>query len=120
MTAAAKTVVAFAVYMAVTGVILLASPNTMLALVGLPLTDEVWLRVLGMFMIIVSYYYYRAAVSELTAFFRATVIGRTTMAMFLAGLALTGMGGGVLALFGLAELAGAVATGLALRTSAAR
>lgn len=115
MSRAAKTIVGFGVYMALIGVILVLAPNALLGLVGLPRTDEVWLRVLGMFMVIMSYYYYRTAVSESTAFFRATVRGRTVMALFLTGLAVTGVTGWVLILFGLAELAGAVATALALR-----
>jgi hypothetical protein len=117
MSPPARTLVAFALYMTAVGAILVVSPNTLLALVRLPSTSEIWIRVLGMFMIIVSYYYYRTAVSEATAFFRATVYGRIAMALFLTGLAVAGMAGPVLVLFGLAELAGAAATALALRSS---
>lgn len=115
MSSAARTIVAFGLYMALVGAILVAVPNVLLTLVGLPPTAEAWIRVLGMFMVIVAYYYYRTALSEATEFFRATVYGRTAMALFLTGLAVSGMTGPVLVLFGLAELAGAVATALALR-----
>lgn len=76
MTTAGKTVVAFGIYMATTGVILVVAPNVLLALVGLPPTTEVWLRVLGMFMIIVAYYYYRAALRRPRSSARACTGGR--------------------------------------------
>jgi hypothetical protein len=119
MSAAARTMIAFAVYIAITGATLLVAPNALLALVGLPPTQEIWLRVLGMQIVVVAYYYYRASVSEATGFFRATVLGRTAMGVFLTGLAVTGMTGPALVLFGLLEFAGAIWTGLALRSSSA-
>jgi hypothetical protein len=118
MSSAAKTMVAFGVYMALVGAILAAYPNALLGLLGLPPTEEVWLRILGLFMVIVAYYYYVGARSEATAFFRATVAGRAVMAIFLAFLGLSGAAGTVLVLFGGAELLGAVATGMALRSAA--
>jgi hypothetical protein len=115
MSTAAKTIVGFAIYMALTGIILVVSPNTLLGILRLPLTHEPWIRLLGMFMVIVGYYYYRTALSEATAFFRATIHGRTTIGVFLVWLALTGAGW-VLVLFALGEWIGALATWLALRS----
>ncbi len=117
MSKAAKTIVVFAIYMALTGIILLASPNTLLGILRLPLTHEPWIRLLGMFMVIVGYYYYRTAVSEATAFFRATIHGRLTIGLFLVCLGLSGAGL-VLVLFALGEWIGAMATWLALRSGA--
>ena len=102
--------------MGLTGLILVVSPNTLLGVLGLPLTEDPWIRVLGMFMIAVSYYYYRSAQSEATEFFRATVLGRTAMGLFLSWLAFTSTGL-VLLLFALGEWLGAAATWLALRSS---
>jgi hypothetical protein len=116
MSKAAKTIVGFAIYMALTGIILATSPNTLLAILHLPLTHEPWIRLLGVFMIIVSYYYYRTALTEATGFFRATVHGRTAMGFFLVWLALTELGW-VLVLFAFGEWIGAGATWLALRSS---
>ena len=117
MSTAARTIVAFAIYMALVGVILVVAPNLLLTLLRLPPTDEPWIRILGLMMVIVSYYYWRAAASEATAFFQATVHGRTAMAVFLVLLGITGAR--ILVLFGMAELAGAVATALALRAQSA-
>lgn len=113
MSNAARTIVAFAIYMALVGAVLVAAPNVLLGVLGLPATSEPWIRILGLMTVIMSYYYWRAAASEATAFFQATVAGRTAMAAFLVLLGVTGAR--VLVLFGMAELAGAVATALALR-----
>lgn len=113
MSRAARTIVVFGIYMALVGAILVVAPNVLLTILGLPSTDEPWIRILGLFMVVVAYYYYRAAASEATAFFRATVHGRTVMALFLAVLGMSGAR--VLILFGAAELTGAIATALALR-----
>jgi hypothetical protein len=118
MSKAAKTIVGFAIYMALTGLVLIVSPNTLLGILRLPLTQEPWIRLLGMFMVIVSYYYYRTALSEAREFFRATVHGRTVIGFFLVWLGLTSVGW-VLVLFALGEWAGALLTWLALRSPVA-
>jgi hypothetical protein len=115
MSNAAKTIIGFAIYMTLTGFILVVSPNTLFAILGLPLTHEPWIRLLGMFMIIVSYYYYRAAKSEARAFFEATVHGRTGIGLFLVYLAWAGTQW-VLVLFACGEWLGALCTWFALRS----
>jgi uncharacterized membrane protein len=117
MSTAAKTIIVFGIYMAVTGLILVVSPNTLFNIIGLPPTDEPWVRILGMFMMIVAYYYYRTVQSENEAFFRATIHGRTTIGFFLVYLALTGAGM-VLILFAVGEWIGAALTWWALRLRA--
>lgn len=117
MSKAAKTIFAFGIYMAVTGIVLVISPNTLLGILGLPLTNEPWIRLLGFFMIMVGYYYYRTAQSEATGFFRATIHGRTMIGFFLVWLGLTGSGL-ILVLFAAGEWIGASATWLALRAPA--
>ncbi len=119
MSKAAKTIIGFAIYMTLTGIPLVLAPNLLLGILRLPLTDEPWIRLLGMFMIIVSYYYYRAAKSEAVEFFHATVHGRTTIGFFMIWLGLT-QAGWVLALFALGEWLGAAITWFALRSSPQR
>jgi hypothetical protein len=116
MSKAAKTIVVFGIYMAVTGAILALSPNTLLGLLGLQPTTEPWIRLLGMFMIIVAFYYYRTAQSEAVGFFSATVNGRTMMGFFMVWLGLTSIGW-ILVLFACGEWLGAGLTWLALRSS---
>lgn len=115
MSKAAKTIVAFAIYMTLTGILLAIAPNTLLGILRLPLTQEPWIRLLGVFMIIVSYYYIRTARSEAVAFFQATVHGRLAIGVFLVWLAFTGAGW-VLALFAVGEWIGAAITWMALRS----
>lgn len=113
---AAKSLVGFAIYMTLSGLTLVLVPNVLLGIVRLPPTNEVWLRVLGMFMVIVSYYYLQAARSEATPFFRATVRGRTLMALFLAVLAFSGPSLLGLLAFALFEFLGAMWTAASLRS----
>ena len=115
MSKTAKTIVGFAIYMALTGLTLVLSPNTLLAILRLPLTHEPWIRLLGAFMVVVGYYYLRTVQSNTTAFFRATVHGRTAIGFFLVYLALTGAGW-ILILFAVGEWIGAAWTWMALRT----
>lgn len=117
MSKAAKTIFVFGIYMALTGIVLVISPNTLFGILGLPPTNEPWIRLLGFFMIMVSYYYYRTARGEATGFFQATIHGRTAIGFFLLYLALTGSGL-ILVLFSVGEWIGALATWLALRSPA--
>ena len=118
MSNAARTIIGFAIYMTLTGLFLVFSPNTLLGILRLPITHEPWIKLLGMFMIIVSYYYYRAAKSEARAFFEATVHGRTVIGFFLVYLGWAGTGW-VLVLFACGEWVGALCTWLALRSPTA-
>ena len=119
MSKAARTIVIFGIYMGLTGLVLVVSPNTLLGILGLPLTQEPWIRLLGMFMVVVCFYYFRTAKSEAAGFFRATVIGRTVMGFFMVWLGLTSIGW-ILVLFACVEWLGAGWTWLALRSSSPR
>ncbi len=48
MSASAKSVFYFGLYIALLGVLLIFFPNTLLGLVNVPPTDEVWIRLAGM------------------------------------------------------------------------
>lgn len=113
MSNAAKTIAGFAIYMTLTGLVLVISPNFLLALLRLPLTQEPWIRLLGMFLIVVSYYYLQTARSESVAFFRASVHGRAAMGLFLVGLGIA-YSEWVLLLFAFGEWFGAGLTWKAL------
>lgn len=117
MTRAAVSVLAFGVYMLVMGVLLLAVPNVLLSLVRYPITDELWLRVLGVVTLILGYYYTVAARDELTSFFRASVIARPLLIVFFCTFVALGIAEPVLVLFGVVDLLGAIWTALALRYS---
>jgi hypothetical protein len=118
MTAAARSVFAFGVYLVVLGAILIGSPNTLLALVRLPATTDPWIHVLGVAVMGMGIQFLAAARAEQTAFMRATVGARLFAFAALLALALLNVAPLVVAAFGLADLAGAIWTFTALRRSA--
>jgi len=120
MTKAAKTLFYFGIYMIAIGIILLIVPNLLLRLAGLPPTNEVWIRVMGMLVLILAYYYIRAARNELTIFFRWTVPARSSAILFLSAFVAFGLIKPIAILFGVIDLAGAIWTALTLRSSIRR
>lgn len=115
MTKPARTILVFGLYAGALGAALVLAPNAPLALFGLPPTDEVWIRVVGMLLLIIGGYYVRAARLELEPFFRMTVYGRAVIIVFLLGFVLAGLAKPVLLLFGAVDLAAAIWTATALR-----
>jgi hypothetical protein len=107
----------FGIYMVVLGITLLVVPNILLALFGLPTTNEVWIRVLGMLLFLLAFYYIQAARNELSAFFRWTVYTRASVIVFFIVFVVLGLAEPVLIPFGGIDLLGAVWTALALRSS---
>ena len=86
MSRAARSVLAFGIYLVVLGVGLLVAPDTLLALFGQPPTQEPWLRVVGLVVLVLGLYYLGAAREEVTVFFRWTLWGRPLAVVILVGL----------------------------------
>lgn len=117
MSAAARTVYVFGIYLVVVGVIATAVPNVLLGVLGIPATDEPWIRLLGIVLLLLAYYYFVAARADLTALHRATVPGR--VAVGVGDIILVVLWGYWPALvFGLVDLAGAAWTAKAMRADA--
>lgn len=112
----AKSVYAFGIYLVGLGAILVVTPNTLFALFGLPGTSEVWVRVVGMLVLLLAFYYINAARKELTDFFPWTVYARSSVIIFFIVFVLLDFVSPILILFGVVDLLGAVWTGLALRS----
>ncbi len=119
MSRSAVSVSVFGIYLAVLGLVLLTVPNLLLALFAMPSTDQVWIRVVGMLILFLGFYYYQAAHKEMTDFFRWSVYLRSTVIVFFAGFVLLGFANPPLILFGLFDLLGAIWTALSLRSSQA-
>ena len=117
MSKAAISVFVFSIYLFVLGLILVAFPNVLLSLFRVPETNEVWIRVVGMLVLILGYYYSTAAQNELTPFLRATVIGRFSVLGFFIVFVLLDFAPPILILFGVIDAVAATWTGLALRNS---
>lgn len=114
MTKAAFSVFVFSVYLFVLGSVLLVVPNVLLSFFRFPETHEVWVRVVGMLVVILGYYYATAARHELTPLLRATVFARFSVLVFFIAFVVIGFAPPVLILFGAIDAAGAIWTGLAL------
>lgn len=115
MSPAAISVFVFGVYMAGEAAILMIAPNVLLSMFGLPLAQEVWVRVTGIALAVFGYYYIRAAFQEIRPFFVLTTQGRALQFVLFAALVLTGVGQPILLLFASVELASGIWTYLALK-----
>ena len=118
MTNTAKTIFYFGLYVIVLGAILISIPNVLLTTFGFEETKEPWIRVLGVVVAALGYYYVVAAKSNARAFFNATVYGRGWVFLAFAALAAVGMAKPVLVFFGAADLLGAIWTFMAQRSDA--
>ena len=119
MKSAAFTIKAFGVYVMLTGVALLLTPNLLLGLFGFPETREIWVRVLGALAIVIGYYYWAAGVGNAQAFFVASIFGRIFFCASCVALVVLAGSPWTLILFGVVDIAGATWTFLALRNEKA-
>ena len=118
MSRAARSLFVFGVYLVVLGLLLLLFPNLLLRVFGVPPTKEIWIRVNGMFVLCLAYYYIQTARHGLTTFIRWTVWGRAVVILFFAAFVLLAGAPRALLLFGLVDLLSAVWTFIALQTHA--
>jgi hypothetical protein len=114
MSKAALSVWVFSIYLFLLGAVLVIVPNVLLAPFGFPDTDEVWVRVVGMLVVILGYYYRTAAISESTAIIRATVVGRSLVLVFFIIFVALRFAPPALILFGVIDAAAAAWTAVAV------
>ena len=115
MSRAAVSVFAFGIYLYVVGALLVTVPNRFLGLSGLPPTNEVWVRVVGVLVLCIATYYTLAARAGLRAFLVWTVPVRAAVMASFAMFVGLGLVAPPLLVFGAADLVGAAWTALALR-----
>ena len=115
MSKAAVTVFAFSIYLFGLGGVLISVPNLLLSLFRIPPTEEVWIRVVGVLVVLLGYYYLTAARNEQTPIIRATVIGRLVVLVSFIVFVLLGLAPSALILFGVVDALAATWTGLGLR-----
>ena len=114
-----KITIGFAIYLLGLGAFLMLLPNLFLAIFFLPPTDEVWIRVTGMLVLILSWYYYSAGRDLNIAFLKATIPGRTAVLVFLTLFVIFGLAEPIFILFGAIDAAFAYVTWKALRVETA-
>jgi hypothetical protein len=119
MTAAARSIYAFGIYLIVLGAILAGSPNTLLTLLGVPATTEPWIHVLGITVMAIGMLDAASARAEQTGFFRASVWVRVFVFVGFIVFTLLKIAPPILLAFGAVDLAGAAWTFIALRQTSA-
>ena len=105
----------FGIYLSILGVGLTLAPNLLLGLFGIPSTNEVWIRVVGVLLFNIGIYYWFAAKANATAVFRASIYTRCLIFIAFTTFATIGLVSPALILFGAVDLAGALWTYFALR-----
>jgi hypothetical protein len=120
MSQAAKSLFVFGIYLCGLGLILVFVPNLILRVFGVAPTNEVWIRINGMVVLCLSFYYVQAARSELTVFIRWTVWARVAVIFYFVAFVLLVAAPKALLLFGLVDLLSAIWTWLALKKDDAR
>jgi len=112
MSKAALSLFVFGIYVILLGIILMVVPNTLLAIFGLPATTEVWIRVVGMLVFLMGYYYIQASRNErkMISFYMWTVHARTSVIIFFIIFSALGFVKPILILFGVVDLLAAAWT----------
>ena len=118
MSKSARSVFVFAVYLFILGAILVVAPGILIRTFRFPEPDGLWIRIVGMLVIILGFYYSHAAYAEFKAFFGWTVVARTGVLLFFITFVLAGLAPPVLVLFGVIDFAAALWTFFALRSEA--
>lgn len=111
-----KTVFVFGCYMLLLSVPLLLAPNLLLGIFGFALTEEVWIRVVGLLVLYLGIYYVLAGRNDILPFISATVPVRASVLVFFAVFVAAEMVSPMLLVLGLPDLFGAVWTWRALRS----
>jgi len=116
---AATSILVFGVYLAVVGAVLLFVPNVLLGLLGFPPTNEVWIRVTGVLVLFLAYYFVQSARAGTADFWRWTTHVRFALIFIFTAMVLLGLARPSLILLGAADFLGALWTTLALRADQA-
>jgi uncharacterized membrane protein HdeD (DUF308 family) len=115
MTNAGKSVYYFGFYLMILGITLTGFPNSLLSTFQLPETNEIWIRVVGVLVFNIGLYYVFMAPTNNTLFYTLTVYTRASILVWFIVFVLIGWAPASLILFGIADMAGAAWTFMAMR-----
>lgn len=110
----------FSIYLAIVGTMLIIVPNFLLSIFLMPATSEVWIRVLGLTVVMLGVYAAVAARHESVPFLEASVYTRLVVFIAFISFAVLGLASPMIVLFGVADLAGGMWTYFALRADRMR
>ena len=115
MSPAAKSICYFGFYLYITGLTLIFIPNIFLTTLQLPETREVWIRLLGVLVFCVGYYYHRSGVENVKAVFRHTIPTRILVFISFTAFIALEYAPSILIVFGIIDLLGAGWTWMSLK-----
>ena len=115
MTTTAKSVFYYSFYMLGMGLGLLFIPNLILGIFGFSPTNDIWIRVLGLFTFCAGMLYFYCGRTDQTGFFRISIIERIVFFLGMVGIVLFMRANPLLALIGSVDLVGAIWTALTRR-----
>ncbi|HYU83024.1 MAG TPA: hypothetical protein VFA31_09830 [Candidatus Polarisedimenticolia bacterium] len=116
MRSPATSVRAFGLYLLGLALALMTMPNTLLALFGMPTTQDPWIRVAGMLAGLIGFMYARYAYHADRRFFEITVQLRASVIVFFLAFVVLASAPWQLLLFAAVDLAGAAWTWWTLTT----
>lgn len=120
MSKSAFSVRVFSIYMFVLGAMLVAAPNPLLSFFGVAETREVWIRVVGVLVLVIGYFDFMASRGEFAAFVQWSVRARLSLPVFFVAFVTLGLAPPVLILlFGAIDGAAAIWTAVCLRADRA-
>lgn len=120
MSRGAISVFVFSIYLYIMGFVLVVTPGTFVKIFRFPEPDGLWIRVVGMLVLILGLYYSHAARAELRPFFTWTVIARSSVLLFFIAFVIADLAPPVLILFGVIDFAAAMWTFFAMRSETER
>ena len=115
MNSTAKSIFYYSFYMLGMGLGLLFIPNLILGIIGFESTNDVWIRILGLFAFCAGMLYFYCGRTNQTGFFRISVMERIVFFLGMAGIVLFLPANPLLVLIGSVDLFGAIWTALTLR-----
>jgi len=114
MSPSAISIFVFGIYLVLVGAGFLFIPNTVLPIFKFPKTNESWVRILGVVVVVLGFYYVISGQNELTPFFWATVVGRFAVLISFLVIVVTKKAPPMLITFGVIDAVGGIWTLLTL------
>ena len=115
MSAAGRSLFIFGIYLLLLGIVLVAVPNWLLGMFGLPATTEVWIRVVGVLVLVIGFYDLQAGRNSMNDYYLWSIIARVAVFLFFLAFVLLGLVNPIFVVFGAIDLLGAAWTFFALQ-----
>jgi len=102
-------------YFCFVGLVMMTVPNTFFGFIGVKLAEDIWVRILGMVILIISFYYFLAIREKAVNFYRWTVYGRIPIIFVFSMFVVLGYAEPLLLLIGTIDTLTGVWTAIALK-----